>query len=280
VTARRVLAGVAALAIGAVAVAVQGKSERPSAIELQRCEALGEGRLSTARVEVRVDGNRVPRCSEHAPATRVLLGVHAALELVPRELDPGPISVELAPRSGAARIVARPETRSLLVSSRFADAPPSVWLHETAHLVFRGSRPRPAVARRLALAIEEGVADYFAAVIARTPIVGEGLAEARDLRHPPAVSAESWAMLGLPGFDPHYFGWDLGARLYSAAPGGGALLDDFARCLQSDVLANADTPGAVLLSLIEGCAAGSRDLREAALRGWAPGELFSEPNNP
>ena len=122
-------------------------------------------------------------CSESTEAARVTLAARAALALVPRELRPERVVVHLDPAlpRGAPALGAletHVESASLFArSSSTSELEPSILLHEFAHLRARGARPQDRAGRRIFAAIEEGVADYYAAVItgsARLSVVGRG----------------------------------------------------------------------------------------------------------
>lgn len=202
--------------------------------------------------------------------------LHVALELVPAELSPGPIALRIA--TGRTRIHAEPERGELVVSSDLVDADQSVWLHELAHFGVHGPRPTSSVGRRLASAIEEGVADYFAATLRGSTRVGDSRIGIRDLAHPPRISAESWASLGLSGFDSHHFGWAFAAELWKAEPGSRALLTDLVAVLSGDAFADSESPRAIFAALVAACPERSRARLGAAVRAWAPEELHGFNN--
>jgi hypothetical protein len=263
----------ALFALGAAAVARAG-SEAPSAAERSACQALGDGTLKSPRVRVERE-RRVPECDDDRVATRAFLNVDRVLSALAPELRPELVTV----RIGGVRtgIEARPLARALVVSESWSGADDGVWLHEVAHLVAHGPRPRRDAARRLARAVDEGFADYFAAAVTRSPLVGSGHAAARDVSTPPELSDAEWAWLGLPGFDAHRFGWALAAGLWRAAPHPGPLLEDVALALSGPALEGAERPADVLSTLIRSCPERSQRTLSSILRRWAPAELFVRP---
>lgn len=272
--ARALVAGSCALLAAGFFVANSRASDRPTAAESEACRARGAGKLASPRLELRARAG-VLRCDEDGPATRAFVGADRLIASLPPALRPGLVLVELRP--SGSKLEAVPERSSLIISERYAAADPGTWLHEIAHLSAHGPRPRSLAARRVAAAIDEGVADYFAAALSRSPQVGSGVGEERDLRRPPPLRAEAWAMLALADFDPHRFGWALAALLWKAEPHAGALLEDCVRCLSGGALANAESPAAVLSALSRTCPERSRERLAVALRGWAPAELFEQP---
>lgn len=85
------------------------------------------------------------------------------------------------------------------------------WLHEMAHAAMVGPRPDGPVERRIWAALEEGAADYVAAVILDEPDVG-----GRRLDHPAILRTVDWIGLGLLAFpfDAHSLGLAFGRALW------------------------------------------------------------------
>lgn len=269
-TPRRAWASVAALIVlGAVWVHA-GSRDVPGRDEAARCRELGGGSLDAGRLRLRV-GGRIPSCGDSGNATRAFVRVARLLERLPPELDPGEVQIELSPRFAGVR--ARPERGLLLVSQRHADAPDGVWLHEIAHLAAHGPRPREPASARLALAIDEGVADYAAAALGGQARLAPGSEHARDLEAPPRMRPEEWARLAFPGFDAHRFGWVLAAAFWRAEPRAGELLQDLVSCLAGGALADHESPAAVLDAMARRCPARSRARIARAVESWAPDEL-------
>jgi hypothetical protein len=265
---RALLAGSCALGVALVASA--RAPERPTEAQIQACTALGAGTLASARLELRTDRG-ILRCDQERGATGAFVVAGGLLESLGPALRPGYFAIEL--RSGRRRFEAVPDRGLLIVSEHYAGADAGAWAHEIAHLAAHGPRPRSVAARRLAAAIDEGVADYFAAALTESPLVGRDLGQPRDLRRPPMLPESDWAMLARDDFDPHRFGWKLAALLWSAEPSAGPLLEDCVRCLSGGVLAGRESPAAVLGAL-SSCSERSRALLAEVLRSWAPAELF------
>ena len=211
-------------------------------------------------------------CAADAPPS----DLRTILEGVPERFRPEHVVVEIDPRQTG--VVARPETGSVLVSPRRRGLDRDVWLHEIGHLVAHGPRPEAETARRLARAIDEAVADYYAATLTGSPVVGTGASEARDLSDAPALRDEAWALLGLPRFDPYPFGWALAGIWWRMDPFAGALLEDLLSCLSSAVFAGRRTPRDVVHALAERCPARSRARIARSLAEWIPSELLEEPS--
>jgi len=205
--------------------------------------------------------------------------LEAVLAAMPRSLRPVPLVVHLDPDVHGAAPIDRVEVHqasgALLLASK-AQVDRTVLLHELAHVRMRGPRPASRMAERLLRAVEEGVADWVAATIVGSPLLG-GADEGRDLRHPPEVSTFAWAALALPQvrFDPHELGWQLGAVLWREHRTGGSLRDDLVAALADPAPWPADvsTPAQTVAHLISRCPAGSRDRVAGLLDAWSPSEL-------
>jgi hypothetical protein len=237
----------------------------------------------------RVTGDRIApgaavTCERALAAHRPVV---LALQRTPATLRPARVLLHLDPRLEAGApplrgLEVQRETAALLIESAALpglasrDGSESLWLHELAHVRAAGARPRAELARRLFAALEEGIADYSAAVVAGSPRVGaEGL-ELRDLSAPPALRASEWAMLALPSaFEPHRFGWTLAAELYRTEARPGALLEDVLDALaaREPWPEAANTPGAALDELVGRCRERSRAAFAGALARWLPREL-------
>jgi hypothetical protein len=271
-TLRLLFAGSCVVSAAALSGAYADALERPALTDVQACKARGPGTLVSERLRVRARGE-IPGCDDDRAATGAFLLVDGLLESIHPSLRPGPVTIEL--RQAGDRFDVTPDKRVISVSARFASADAAAWLHELAHLAAHGPRPRAPAARRIASAIDEGIADYFAAALTGSPRVGDGLGEMRDLTRPPPLPADTWGMLALGELDPHLFGWKLAALLWRAEPRAGGLLEDWVRCLSGGVLEGAESPAAVLGALAQSCPARSRELLSSTLRDWAPAELFA-----
>lgn len=197
----------------------------------------------------------------------------SALAAVPAALAPTHVSLRVI--AGRSRIQAIPASGEILVSPDLVDSERSVWLHEIAHLVLAGARPKSTAARRLESAIEEGIADYYAAALTASPKLGDSRSGLRDLEKPPKLVPESWAELAFSGFDPHRFGWAFAAELWRAEPAAGPLLTDLIAVLSSAALGRAESPRELILVLTDTCPDRSRAALVLAIRAWVPEELRS-----
>lgn len=204
-----------------------------------------------------------------------------ALGMIPFELKPAPVVIDLGlirePGVPAPDVVEYHRTgRSILVGAAGADASVEMWLHELSHARMAGARPKGPLARRLIDAVEEGVADYFAASLAHNPLLGTPSRQ-RDLMHPPRVGGSEWATLAFDGFDTHRMGWVLAAKLYEVAPMGGSLLHDAVACLdgESQLGVVADSPAAAIGALLEACPQQGRSRLSRIFQSWLPPELFT-----
>jgi hypothetical protein len=204
--------------------------------------------------------------------------LEAALDAMPPELRPAFLAVHLDPRVRDAAQIDRVEVHEasgalLLASGAALDH--TVWFHELAHVSMRGPRPGNRIAERLLRAVEEGVADWVAATVAGSPLLG-GVG-GRDLRQPPVTSTFAWAALALPRvhFDPHELGWQLAAELWRARPAGDMLREDLVAALADPTPwpAEVTSPADTLAHLLARCPARSRETLSGVLHAWSPAEL-------
>ncbi|MDF3064893.1 MAG: hypothetical protein K0R38_494 [Polyangiaceae bacterium] len=231
---------------------------------------LADGRLEAGRV---VKSGRL--------AAEVSKRASRALSAIPNELRPSLVVVDVEPRYGAtvppvAQLAYLRTSGSLVVGSAGEAASQAVWLHELAHVRLAGARPKGAIAQRLVDAIEEGIADYFAAALGGDAVVGSGGAQ-RDLRQPPPASASEWASLALEGVGTHRMGWRLAARLYERDAQGGSLLRDAVACLDGDsgLGAAPETPAGVVDAFLQACPEAGRARLAGILSEWLPLELMT-----
>jgi len=251
------------------------------------CAAAGSFAIA-AHARSRVVGTRIEAgplvaCESNPRPYRAAV---SALSRAPAALRPARVVLHLLPElEPAAPALRGVETHrasgELLVGSQPGDelsaSELTLWLHELAHVRARGARPSSPVPARLVGALEEGVADYFAAAVAGSSRVGVSGVELRDLELPPALRASEWAALAVPGaFDAHRFGWVLAAGLYRNEPRAGALLEDTLSTLaRSDAWpANATTPRGAVAELLRRCPERSRNAFDQALLRWLPPELY------
>jgi hypothetical protein len=218
-----------------------------------------------------------------AEARMVAASAAQALARVPASLRPDRLVLELEPRlsGGEPKVEGVEYHRSgaLLIGAGSESVGLEQWLHEIAHVRLAGTRPSGKLARRLIDAVEEGVADYFAASVANTPLLGEAPRQ-RNLREPPAIGASEWASLAFDGFDTHRMGWVLAAELYRLDPSAGELLEDSVACLdhESALQSVDDSPAAAISALLSACPERSRARLSRAFRNWLPPQLC--PSDP
>jgi hypothetical protein len=209
----------------------------------------------------------------------------AALTAIPREFAPFAVILELYPKRAPgvpaiSGVECHGESGTLLLGDTASQLPKSVWLHELAHVRLHGARPSAMLAKRVITALEEGVADDYAAVLGGSPVLGFG-AEQRDLRQPPGVGPSDWASLAFPDFDPHRLGWALAAALYAAEPRAGTLLEEAIACLDGPgPLHDASSPASAVASLLASCPEPGRQRFSALLSDWLPPAFFNESSPP
>lgn len=208
-----------------------------------------------------------------------------ALAAIPGQFAPSEVTLELNSRRAPGvppllGVECHRETGALLLGATAHLLPQNVWLHELAHVRLHGARPRAILAQRMLTALEEGVADDYAAVLGGSPVLGFG-AEQRDLQQPPNVGPSDWASLALPNFDPHRLGWALASALYAAEPRAGVLLEEAIACLDgSGPLRDADSPASAIASLLQSCPESGRARFETLLSDWLPPAFFNPSSSP
>ena len=268
-----VLAGVAALAQGAL---------RANPLPLDARLSVRQGSTLRANGELQ-PGTELPRAraSENAAAQRV----SGLLPKIPSQFAPTQLTLELDPTLAAGVPPLRfaechTGSGSLLVGADAQRLPDGVWLHELGHVRLHGARPNALLARRVLEALEEGVADYYAAVVGGTPVLGTD-EQRRDLRQPSPAGASEWASLAFPGFDPHHLGWALAATLYAAEPSPGELLREAVACLDGDsALRAAELPGPAIEALLAACPEPGKQRFSSLIQDWFPAEMFTESSPP
>lgn len=238
-------------------------------------DVLVEFRVESLWKGGRLQRGRVARCSEVPRIAPVARTVQDAVAAIPLELRPQRITVHYAPNAtGVAPVqdvsVDR-DTGDVLLSKEARGAfEVSIWLHELAH-----ARARPrysghnALEKRVLSAIEEGVADYFAAVLSGSPSIGTA-GRRRRLDGPLTGRAETWLTVVWRDFDPHVLGGELAAILWRLAPRAGPLLNDTLLCL-ADFEASGEfaAPWPMLSKLSSTCPSRSRPLLVRAFERWA-----------
>lgn len=262
---------------------------------VERCRVAGDGTLRRPGLEVYVESRverdgairsgRVPTCGDGAAATARFLSAHDALERTPPTLRPKHVVVHVAPAlprdaPPLGAIETHQTSGSVLVTGdRAVHLTQPMWLHEYGHLLMLGQKPkRGTAAASIFDAVEEGVADYYAACVQESPDLGAGGdgSLSRDLRSRPHGVAAGWDALALADrrFEVHRFGWDLAARLWKREPRRGPLLEDLLRCVaDARFTTGATPPSAVAGALLNACPERSRDAFETVLAAWLPPAL-------
>jgi hypothetical protein len=165
-------------------------------------------------------------------------------------------------------------TGALLVSAAAAEAEPSLWFHEYAHVAMRGPRPTTLVARRIVAAIEEALADCIAAALSQGAVVGGGgpAVPFRDL-DTATVLSPAWESLAFAhGFDPHALGAELARALRRLPVADRPVL--LVNCLSlARQLHRARTARDVKAEVLEACPAPIRGDVATALGEWLPAAL-------
>jgi hypothetical protein len=296
------MAAMARIAGGLLLLASLMSCHRAPPPELARCTEQTGGELRHEQLSVRtgstvtptsVEGGAYARCSDGHAGWMTFRSARTALQRVPAALRPRRVEIHLDPATRGspanhARIGFHAPSRTLIL--RHDDPAPldqSVWLHELGHLRSAGARPSPKVARKVMRAVEEAVADYYAAAVLGSPQLG-GTQDAgrgttastgRDLTKPPPASVFDWVSLGLPRLDvdPHKLGWQLAAQLWKLEPHASTLLEDLVAALANETPWPADArgPAAVANTLLARCPRRSRARLSTALRHWIPEELWS-----
>ena len=263
--------------------------DHPSRAE---CERIGSGghtarpglvvlRGSRLGAVAKLDPGNPASCSDPGRAA-LFLRAHALLANVPEALRPARVTIHASPTVGApnapvAGLEYHRESASLLVSAAAVDMERTVWLHELGHLRAATRLPQAEPAQSVLAALDEGVADYYAAVTAGRPRLGGAHAGAeRDLAAPPAARADDWARLALPGgLDVHRMGWRFAGLAWQAEPREGALVRFLLACMGDLRALSGAGPGPVARAWLEGCPEAGRARVEPLLRAWMP-ELLGD----
>lgn len=267
------LAGVAALAQGA-------RRAKPEPLDARLSVRQGSSLLASGELR---PGTELPR--ERAAESAAAQRVSELLAQIPARFAPAALTLELDPALGAGvpplrGVECHAQSAALLVSADAERLPDSVWLHELAHVRLQGARPRTVLARHVLEALEEGVADYYAAAIGGTPVLGPS-EQQRDLRQASPAGPSEWASLAFPGFDPHHLGAALGATLYAAEPRPAELLGEAIACLDGDsALRDTERPGPAIEALLAACPEREKARFSSLIHDWFPAELFTESSPP
>jgi hypothetical protein len=228
-----------------------------------------------------VDGELVPGTRTDCSAAESPLfatGLQAYSKVPPSLRGPVLRIHAMVPGSGVQGLEYEPSAGAILASG--SELPEVAWLHEIGHSLTRGPRPDSLLAGRLHAALDEAVADYFAAATRESPDLGPS---GRHLDRPPLIRDSDWALLGVrqAPFDPHRFGWALAARMWRESPRGASLLESVVTCLRHDHGARGartpaplrDTARDFISSVVGGCPTAQRQRFEQMLRQWIPDVL-------
>jgi hypothetical protein len=146
-----------------------------------------------------------------------------------------------------------------------------------AHLHMASDSPPGVIASRLEESLGEGIADYYAAAIQSSPLLGRiGEKAARDLSERPIWLRGGWAKLTKPAesWNAHEQGWALAALLWSQEKEVGPLLRDLISCMQSASLDGSDRVASVIDAWLRGCPQESQEEIAQLLRRWIPSTAY------
>ncbi len=235
--------------------------------DAKRCKQLGDGKLRGGGVSVHLASGAVPSCGDNAAATRAFVAAHEALASVRKELRPSPVLIRLSNRVDTIE-TDREQGAIQLAETPAKPVDRAAWLHELSHLATLGPRPNGIIGGRLADALDEGVADYYAAMALRSPKVGE-----RDLSQSPQSAGAAWDALPMPAakFDPHPLGHAFAAALWKR----GLEVGDLLVCMRAPAgWGDSDAPRIVLGAWLAGCPQRSRATLRNALADGAPATML------
>lgn len=230
----------------------------------------------------RIEGGAAASC-EDPDAAHLRARLSDLLSRLPRAVQPPTLVIQLDPQFGpkqpALRGIAvhRASGHILLDRSMALAVDDSAWLHEMAHVALARAAPGRSPAGRLMAAMEEGVADFFAAAHIGHPRLGEVHDRvARDLGAAPAMSAAEWAGLaGVgPTWRPHQAGWSLAGIAWSRAGPDSAFATDLLIGLRQVDTQDSPGPRDVATRWRSHCHERSRARLDALLSAWMPGPLL------
>lgn len=230
----------------------------------------------------RIDGGVAASCDDPVGAP-LRARLSPLLWRLPRAVQPPTLVIQLdphlGPRQPALRGIAvhRASGHVLLPRSVALTIDDSAWLHEIAHVALARPAPGHTPAGRLLAAMEEGMADYFAAAQLGHPRLGEVHDRvARDLSAAPTLSAAEWA--GLAGIGaawrPHRAGWSLAGHAWSHAGPDRALATDLLIGLRRIDPQASRGPRDLVTRWRRHCPERSRTRLDALLSAWMPGPLL------
>lgn len=224
-----------------------------------------------------VGSGRPPTCS--AATREVLSGFLVAADRTP-DLGRRATRVVIDPVTSGAPVrdvEVHAATGTVLVrASSAALRDPSILVHELVHARAHGARPASGPASLVMAAVEEGVADYVAAVALGEPLLGA--TDGREPRHlgsPPEVGVSEWAYLAVPGapFAVHRFGADLARALWRVAPGDRSVAAALVVGMAALAPSPSTAPRAALTALLRSTPSPGREALDAAIARWIPREL-------
>jgi hypothetical protein len=258
----------------------------------ESCRATGMNRLQRPGLQVYLGSSldagelragEIPSCSTQAEATEIYSLAARALDLIPDDLRPAEVTIHVNPgRSAKTPPIDVSEvhrkTRSILIDAReLSRIDLSTLLHEIAHVQMASRAPKGVIASRLEESLGEGIADYYAAAIQKSPLLGkkEGKA-ARDLGKRPIWLRGGWSRLRRASepWAAHEQGWALGALLWEQDASAGPLLRDLVTCMQNARLESSESVAEVMDQWLRSCPEASRETIAELVDRWIPSSMY------
>jgi hypothetical protein len=272
-----------------VGVSLASCNKRPDEIT-EDCLRTGGDGLQTEGLQVYrgsslqgddVELGEIPRCAASSKATRVYLLAHRVLQDVPADLRPAHVVIHVGPKLEAAAppihvAEVHRATKSILINADdVAKLDSSTLLHELAHLQMAAIHPAPGIASRLVASLEEGIADYYAATIGGSAVLGTGPA-ARNLNQRPVWLRGGWTKLGQPRepWSAQQQGWDLGALLWQHEKRPGPLLRDLISCMKEARIETGESVEDIVSAWLGTCPSRSQSLIDEFMHRWIPQAMY------